>query len=608
MLDGFVSLRTTTYAFLTAAAALVAPAALTLHGCGGGGGGGSGGGSTAAALLPATAPGPRVELTSPTSGAVAPGASVRVEGVVLDDGHGVERVVVGGQEVATGPGHFQATVSVVPGVNTIVVEAFDARGGRTERHVSVLAGRLSPGDVAIARGAEVALAGAAAPLASSFQTTTSTATGMPPVRTIDAYSGNYTRRNGRQIRYIVLHTIEGSEAGAISWFQNPSSRVSAHYIVSHAGRVTRMVSDSDRAWHAGNSTYNEQSIGIENEGHAGRNSWTDTQYRVLAQLVSALCDRYAIPKTRARIVAHSEVPGATHTDPGRYFDWNRFMALVNAGGTSTSPRPSTQTVTLPGGQQLAVAWTPRPVATQGGASRVELDVNVTPRAPVAGRLASSLVLGSPRAGAPATGGATNVTFGLHQDVINRALHAAWRAGGLDLRLSPTTLALLAPGSTATLDRDARVAVQPALGALLPPGSTLAVELAPALPPTARPTLGGELTLRLGALGVKLEVIDADGVTSPLGQVTCAVEVQAEVDGHGTTARLLPTSAGELRVDVAPGADPRLAALAHGLAPALRDASLGALAGVPLPTPPGVDLRALTLRASGDSITATGTQR
>lgn len=610
-----IGLRSTTFSLL-AAVALAFPTTLILPGCGGGGGGGGGGkGSTAAgATPPSSVPGPQVEVTSPRSAAAITGATIAVEGVVVDDGHGVTRVAVDGVEVATGPGPFQASVPASPGVNTVVVEAWDGRGGRTERHVSVIAGPLRPADQAIAGGAEVALAGAAAPLVANFQTQTTSGgssavpNGMPPTRFIAAHSGNYTRRTGRTIRYIIIHTIEGSEAGCISWFQNPSSRVSAHYVLSHAGRVTQMVRDEDRAWHAGN--YNEQSIGIENEGWAGRNNWTDTQYRVLAQLTRALCDRYGIPKTRAHILAHSEV--ASHkSDPGRFFDWDRFMTLVRGTGatTTTTPRASTQTVTLGTGGELAVAWSPRPVTTSGGTSRVVLDVNVAPRTPVPGRLASSVVLGTPRAAAsqPTGNAAGNVGLAVHQDFINRSLQAAWRGGALDVRLTAAALALLAPGTTGTLDRDALVAQDPALAALLPPGSALAIELVPALPPTARVQPLGELALRVGALEARIDRVDAGGTTR-LGVVTLALDAPAWVDGHGPTARLAPSGPGELRADVASGQDAALPRLAHALAPALRDAVLGALAGVPLPTPPGIDLVGLSLGRSGDTVTGVGTAR
>lgn len=189
----------------------------------------------------------------------------------------------------------------------------------------------------------VGLGGAATPVVGSR------AEAFPQVRQVRAYSGNYSARSSRTIRYIVIHTIEGPESSAIHWFQNPRARVSAHYIVSHAGRVTQMVPDMSVAWHAGNSTYNAQSIGIENEGYAGRNNWTDTQYRVLADLVRGLCDRYGIPKTRSRIIGHNEVPGATHGDPGRHFNWTRFMSLVGgSGGGTTTPAPTpTPTPTPP---------------------------------------------------------------------------------------------------------------------------------------------------------------------------------------------------------------------------------------------------------------------
>jgi uncharacterized protein YgiM (DUF1202 family) len=40
---------------------------------------------------------------------------------------------------------------------------------------------------------------------------------------------------------------------------------------------------------------------------------------------------------RSRIIGHNEVPGATHTDPGPYFNWSYYMSLVRGG---TTPPPS----------------------------------------------------------------------------------------------------------------------------------------------------------------------------------------------------------------------------------------------------------------------------
>lgn len=156
---------------------------------------------------------------------------------------------------------------------------------------------------------------------------------FPQVREVRAHRANYSARSRRTIRRIVLHTIEGSEQSGLNTFRSPSSRVSAHYVVSTRGRITRVVPDMSIAFHVRHN--NADTIGIENEGFARRNGWTTAQYEALARLVRALCDKYRIPKDRRHILAHSELDGRRRNDPGRYFDWTRFMALVR--GSSAGP-------------------------------------------------------------------------------------------------------------------------------------------------------------------------------------------------------------------------------------------------------------------------------
>ncbi len=90
-------------------------------------------------------------------------------------------------------------------------------------------------------------------------------------RWVPADPSNYTsssRPTSYPITKIIVHTTEGSYAGAISWFQNPSSNVSAHYVLrSSDGEATQMVCHKDIAWHAGNWYYNTRSIGLEHEGY-----------------------------------------------------------------------------------------------------------------------------------------------------------------------------------------------------------------------------------------------------------------------------------------------------------------------------------------------------
>jgi N-acetyl-anhydromuramyl-L-alanine amidase AmpD len=157
-----------------------------------------------------------------------------------------------------------------------------------------------------------------------------------------------------KIRYIIIHDTEGSYDSAISTFQNPAAYVSANYVIrSSDGAVTEMVRPHNVSWGAGNWYVNMHAINIENEGFAAQGStwYTKAMYRSCAKLVRYLAAKYRIPLDRAHILGHEDVPGPTdyytsvqHWDPGPFWNWNHFMALVHgvsdpaeqASGGSTS--------------------------------------------------------------------------------------------------------------------------------------------------------------------------------------------------------------------------------------------------------------------------------
>ncbi|MEV6775130.1 N-acetylmuramoyl-L-alanine amidase [Streptomyces syringium] len=162
------------------------------------------------------------------------------------------------------------------------------------------------------------------------------AAGYPATHWIPASSANYTvsgRPAAYPVRYVVVHVTQETFPDAMKIFQNPRSKVSAHYMVASAdGYIGQFVREKDIAWHAGNWDCNTRSIGIEHEGWTDRPEYfTDALYRSSARLTAAVCARYGIPRTRAHVIGHHEVPGATHTDPGRYWDWTRYMELVADG-------------------------------------------------------------------------------------------------------------------------------------------------------------------------------------------------------------------------------------------------------------------------------------
>ncbi|MEM9455381.1 MAG: N-acetylmuramoyl-L-alanine amidase [Myxococcota bacterium] len=143
-----------------------------------------------------------------------------------------------------------------------------------------------------------------------------------------AHPSNYTPGGLSSPQYVVIHTMQGYYAGSISWFQNPSANVSAHYCMrAEDGEITQTVRDQDRAWHVGGS--NPVALGIEHEGFIDEPGWyTWVTYVESARLARWLCDTYEIPIDRDHIVGHVELPNQTHTDPGPLWDWDLYMALI----------------------------------------------------------------------------------------------------------------------------------------------------------------------------------------------------------------------------------------------------------------------------------------
>lgn len=109
-------------------------------------------------------------------------------------------------------------------------------------------------------------------------------------------------------------------------------RVSAHCLINRLGEITQYVSFEDMAWHAGLSCFegrekcNEFSIGIELEG-SNNQPFTEAQYRTLARLTQVLMQAYP-DITPERIVGHNQIAPERKIDPGQYFDWAHYRAML----------------------------------------------------------------------------------------------------------------------------------------------------------------------------------------------------------------------------------------------------------------------------------------
>ncbi|AKM06426.1 N-acetylmuramoyl-L-alanine amidase [Pelagerythrobacter marensis] len=136
------------------------------------------------------------------------------------------------------------------------------------------------------------------------------------------------------ISMVVIHYTEMASAqAALDRLCDPEVGVSAHYLISEAGDVTRLVPEEKRAWHAGVSYWrghkdvNSASVGIEldHPGHGlGYRAFAEAQIAALVPLVARIVDRYDVP--RANVVAHSDVAPARKIDPGELFPWERLAS------------------------------------------------------------------------------------------------------------------------------------------------------------------------------------------------------------------------------------------------------------------------------------------
>lgn len=148
---------------------------------------------------------------------------------------------------------------------------------------------------------------------------------------------------------IVLH-YTGMETGAAAeaWLCTAESQVSSHYLVHEDGRVVQMVRESDRAWHAGMSSWlgetdtNSRSVGIEIVNPGVAYGYRAFPRRQVASVIALCRDVVARHGIRAeRVLAHSDVAPGRKVDPGEKFPWRalaeagvgHYVAPVRAGGS-----------------------------------------------------------------------------------------------------------------------------------------------------------------------------------------------------------------------------------------------------------------------------------
>jgi AmpD protein len=155
------------------------------------------------------------------------------------------------------------------------------------------------------------------------------------------------RPEGERISLLVIHNISlppGEYGGdwiddlfmgcldpaAHPYFQDIAGlRVSAHYLIRRDGTLIQYVEPEKRAWHAGVSSWqgrercNDFSIGVELEG-SDDVPFAEPQYDTLVALAKNLAERFG----PMDCTGHSDIAPGRKTDPGPWFDWERFRAAL----------------------------------------------------------------------------------------------------------------------------------------------------------------------------------------------------------------------------------------------------------------------------------------
>ncbi|MFN7710207.1 MAG: N-acetylmuramoyl-L-alanine amidase [Holosporales bacterium] len=154
-------------------------------------------------------------------------------------------------------------------------------------------------------------------------------------------------------RCLVMHYTVADFARTMDIFTRnvPDGRVSAHYVLTQteghgipAGQIFSMVSDNQRAWHAGISYWrgmnnlNPNSIGIENinKGFVGDEASTPTwfafdekQIETLGRLSQYLVQNYNIAPWN--VVGHADIAPGRKQDPGILFPWGKLYHEYGVG-------------------------------------------------------------------------------------------------------------------------------------------------------------------------------------------------------------------------------------------------------------------------------------
>ena len=562
-------------------------------------------GATPGALPPGTPPiagmpqaaaldGPSIEITSPVPGAAVTGPRVTVEGVVTDLGLGVAEVHVAGRTVPIDPsGVFRAEVDVTPGVETILVEAWDTTQRRRARHVSVVAGDLAaetdllPGAAAI-RASDAALDLIEPQVAQGVEAQRA----QIVQQVLATRLGNDTKMTGFRFGAVGadVDAIQGGARFTISIADLAMD-------IEHKAKILFVFNTTKRG------TIRAQRLDIE--GTAAISVQAGQPSVRMIQVV-ARTQGFSVPDwadgEEGNIRRGLEQSFAQAAAPA--FDQALQAAFRTTAGTQA------QTVA---GKPVRVDWRLERLAFDDDGLTAVLGANVQadrvvnangPTGSVARRRALPTLAGGGQAGS------TNAGLALGEDLLARALHAAWRAGAMDMRLDAAAAQRM---GVPALDTTALLLLAPELSQVVAPGLPVVLDVKATLPPTLTVNASGQHRLALGGLRVTTLVQDPQQGLVPLADADWAIEADVTLVARGGQLVLEPGAAPPVcHVDTVGAAAPGTETVLDRMAPArgaqLLRAALAGQGALTAPALPGFTLDDLRPSAVDGALVVLGTAK
>lgn len=554
----------------------------------------------AASKLPAGSEfiGPNLQILSPQRGDKVPAGPVTIEIQALDTGKGLASVFIAGKGVTPGAdGKARLSVDLLPGLHTVVAEAVDSEGNRTERHVSLLVGTLTQEGSEVRQGARVRVTDDAL---DALEPQIGTQVEAQRQTIVQQVLGASPPKNTKYTRFSF-----GAAAGTIDCvpqgirFQLKVDNLALD--LEYKAKILFVFSTTKRG------TVRAQELVID----ALATPVLDAQGNLTSTIsqVQARTNGFSVPDWASGEEGNIRrgFEQAFAAQAGNAIDKALTDALAK---TKTSGSATYQVSNRP----LNASWRLEDMAID--ADGINLSFGGQVSAPLASATYGTpgvLTVGTPNAVLGGTGGqAWNGALAIHQDLINQTLHSAWRQGSLSFTFDQAKIDQMDPGGPHRLNTDKLIASAPLLAKVLPAGEPLDLDVECKLPPVVEVVSNApeHFILRFGAVRVDYRVIDpATGKLVNLAETYYALEIGVVLKEEQGRIKLVPTGATVLRVDVVgkplPQAEPIVDAVSRDMAPAFVKGIVNSLPGMSLPALKGFELKALNFSTSGDSILVTG---